>query len=133
MKLKSVKLVYFVLTLLTVASCTTQTINTKGRITDALSKSKICLIAGLPKKDVKYTVIRKIKFGKGSYGKVNDSLYQLIDQAKVLGADAIINYAGSQRFGFWPWRITRPVLRGVAVTWNSNESVKCEDVGGLLR
>jgi len=41
MNLKSVKLVSYLFTILAIASCTTQTINTKGRITDVMSISKI--------------------------------------------------------------------------------------------
>jgi hypothetical protein len=71
-----------------------------------------------------------VKIGKGSYGGVNDILPKLAEYARLRGADAIIEYTGSQRFGFWPWRLVRPVVRGVAVQWTEPKTVNCEAIGG---
>jgi len=131
-KLQSQKMIALVLVSVLLASCTNRTVKTNGEMTEEMENVKICLIAGLPEKNYPYEVIKFVKFGKGSYGRVNDSIPEFIKQAKVLEADAIINYQGSQRFGFWPWRITRPVLRGDAIKWDSDEPVNCEDAGGVL-
>ena len=131
-KLQSRKTIALVFVSVLLASCTNRTVNTSGEMTEKMENVKICLIAGLPEKQYSYEIIQFIKFGKGSYGRVNDSIPEFIKQAKVLGADAIINYQGSQRFGFWPWRITRPVLRGDAIKWTSDKKINCEDAGGAL-
>lgn len=90
-----------------------------------------CLVAGVPPADYKYIKIKYLKVGKGSYGSVTDLLRKFTDMAKAVGADAIINYAGSQRFGFFPWRIVRPVVRGTAIKWDAPQRPDCATVGGL--
>ncbi|NIB44134.1 hypothetical protein HBA55_31335 [Pseudomaricurvus alkylphenolicus] len=90
----------------------------------------ICLVTGLPSSDIQYENIRKIKIGKNSYGSVTDILPAFADKADSLGANAVVNYVGSQRFGFWPWRFVRPVVRGQAVRLNMNDGQTCKDIGG---
>jgi len=92
--------------------------------------SNFCFFAGSPPSDVKYTVIKKLKVGKGTYGSVKDILPEFAGYAQSRGADAIIGYTGSQRFGFWPWRMVRPVVRGTAVKWSSPPSQDCAAIGG---
>jgi hypothetical protein len=89
-----------------------------------------CFFAGTPPSDLKYKIIRKLKLGKGTYGGVKDILPKFAKKAKTLGADAIINYTGSQRFGFFPWRIVRPVVRGVAIKWSGQPNQNCSALGG---
>lgn len=98
--------------------------------TEALAHGGMCFFAGAPPDTFKYTVIRKFKVGKGSYGGVKDILPQFAAQANKLGADAVIQYAGSQRFGFWPWRMVRPVAQGVAVKWQTPPTEDCHTLGG---
>ena len=90
----------------------------------------ICLFTGTPPADHTYTTLRKLKYGKGSYGSVNDILPMVIADAKAAGADAVIHYNGSQRFGFWPWRMVRPVVQGVAIKWNMPPGKDCAAMGG---
>ena len=91
---------------------------------------EICLLTGKPSADVQYESIRKIKVGKNSYGSVSDILPRFADSASSLGANAVVNYIGSQRFGFWPWRIVRPIVRGEAVKLNLGRDQTCESIGG---
>lgn len=92
-------------------------------------KTDFCLFAGDPPSELKYTELRAFKVGKGSYGGVTDILPKMVEEARMIGADAIIRYSGSQRFGFWPWRIVRPVVRGTAIKWNGPQP-DCATVGG---
>jgi hypothetical protein len=92
--------------------------------------SDFCFFAGTPSSDMKYTLVRKLKVGKGTYGGVKDILPKLADNARQAGADAIINYTGSQRFGFLPWRMVRPVVRGVAIKWSDPKNRDCSANGG---
>jgi hypothetical protein len=89
-----------------------------------------CFFAHLPSADQKYTVVKKLKVGKGTYGGVTDILPKLAENARSRGADAIIEYGGSQHFGFWPWRMVRPVVHGIAVKWTGPAPVNCEAAGG---
>jgi hypothetical protein len=89
-----------------------------------------CFFAHLPPADQKYTVVKKLKVGKGTYGGVSDILPKLAENARMRGADAIIEYGGAQHFGFWPWRMVRPVVHGIAVKWTDSKPVDCEAAGG---
>ena len=53
--------------------------------------SEFCFFAGTPSADKKYTVIRKLRLGKGTYGGVKDILPKFAGYARKAGADAIIN------------------------------------------
>lgn len=104
--------------------------NTAAEAAENPEKKLICVLKGSPLPTDQYEVIRKMKIGKGSYGSVSEILPKLVDQARNLGADAIINYNGSQRFGFFPWRVVRPVVTGTAVTWAANTTPDCTALGG---
>lgn len=90
----------------------------------------ICLFTGVPAPEYTYTVIKKLKYGKGSYGSVNDLLPRVVADANSLGADAIIQYNGAQHFGFFPWRFVRPVVTGTAIKWSPARNVDCAGAGG---
>lgn len=92
--------------------------------------SDFCFFSGRPPSDQKYTIVKKLRVGKGTYGGVKDVLPSLAERARKNGADAIMNYAGSQRFGFWPWRFVRPVVRGVAIQWTGASKPDCAAIGG---
>ena len=87
----------------------------------------ICLIEGTPSAE-HYKSIKRIKAAKGTYGGFEEVKPKLAIIARKYGADVVINYHQSQRFGFWPWRIVRPVLTGTAVKWNT--PVDCTALGG---
>lgn len=94
------------------------------------TSNEFCLFTGLPPANLQYNNIGRIKVGKGTYGSVVDILPEFAERARAKGADAIINYIGSQRFGFWPWRFVRPVVRGEAIRWVSPQKPRCSEVGG---
>ncbi|MCZ1178701.1 hypothetical protein [Acinetobacter pittii] len=87
----------------------------------------ICLIEGNPSAE-HYKSIKRIKAAKGTYGGFEEVKPKLANVARKYGADVVINYHQSQRFGFWPWRIVRPVLTGTAVKWNT--PFNCAALGG---
>jgi hypothetical protein len=90
-----------------------------------------CFFAGAPPSDMKYRVVKKVKLGKGTYGSVREILPALAERARHAGADAIIGYSGSQRFGFFPWRMVRPVAGGTAVQWaDRSKANECAAMGG---
>lgn len=90
----------------------------------------ICLVTGQPSTDVQVESIKRIKIAKGSYGSVTDILPVFGKEANSLGANAVVNYVGSQRFGFWPWRFVRPIVRGEAAKIDFNNGKTCESIGG---
>ena len=96
----------------------------------ALDDGNFCLFSGTPPSDYKFKVVKEVKVAKGAYGPVTQILPAFVAQAKEAGADAIVNYAGSQRFGFFPWRLVRPVVRGTAVKFEGSEPIDCAKMGG---
>lgn len=94
------------------------------------SQRGICLFTGVPPIEHTYDTIKRLKYGKGSYGSVNDLLPKVVEDVKAAGADAVINYNGAQHFGFFPWRFVRPVVTGTAVKWSSTRHVDCTSAGG---
>jgi hypothetical protein len=89
----------------------------------------ICLIKGTPTNH-QFTEIKRLKIGKGTYGSVTDLYPRIVDKTHKLGADAVIHYNASQRFGFWPWRLVRPVMTGTAIKWLSTPP-SCQSLGGI--
>ena len=94
--------------------------------------NRVCVLSGAPPSAAAFTVVKQLKIGKGTYGSVDEGISMLADKARALGADAIVNYSGSQRFGFWPWRFVHPVVRGTAIKWNAGVSFDCVASGGSL-
>jgi hypothetical protein len=92
--------------------------------------NEFCLFKGAPPSDIKYNDLGRVKHGKGTYGAAKDIVHEIVAQAKDRGANAIINYSGAQRFGFWPWRMIRPVVQGTAVTLQGDKPLNCSDIGG---
>jgi len=101
---------------------------------DPPSTTNICALKGVPPSDFKYKVVKKLKLGKGSYGSVTDIQPKFAQLALNVGADALIYYNGSQRFGFFPWRMVRPVITGTAIKWDkgNKQSFACTANGGIL-
>lgn len=81
--------------------------------------------------EVPHQVIRKLKVAKGSYGGVKELLPELVQKALADKADAIVDYNSSQRFGFWPWRLVRPVVTATAIRWTEQPRKSCEALGGV--
>ena len=92
--------------------------------------NRVCVLSGPAPSAAQFTVVKELKIGKGTYGSVDEGITMLADKARDLGADAIVNYSGSQRFGFWPWRFVHPVVRGTAIKWNSGVTFDCVASGG---
>ena len=103
---------------------------------DAARKSKMkpelagfCLYGKLPSGDAKYTLLRATKTSRETYGGVTDELPRFVDTAKANGGDAVVNFNGAQHFGFWPWRLVRPVLSGTPIKWDG-PAPDCAASGG---
>ncbi|MFT3762641.1 MAG: hypothetical protein QM761_08530 [Pseudoxanthomonas sp.] len=92
----------------------------------------MCILTGAPPDGVKYVKVKDIKLGKGSFGSVKDMLDGFAGQVRQAGGEAVINYNGSQRFGFWPWRFVRPVVRGTAIRWEGPDKPECSAIGGTM-
>jgi hypothetical protein len=90
----------------------------------------MCVMKGAPPPPVKYALVKPLLLGKSTYGGAVPLTVKIVGQARKAYADAIINYSGGQRFGFWPWRFLRPVVRGDAVRIDNPEVFDCVKLGG---
>ena len=90
----------------------------------------LCLVRGTPSGDARFQVLKKLKAARQTYGSVTLVLPELARQARAAGGDLVIDYNGSQRFGFFPWRLVRPVATGTAVRWLGAQPVDCAALGG---
>ncbi|MBB5205773.1 hypothetical protein HNQ51_003100 [Inhella inkyongensis] len=79
----------------------------------------------------RFAVVRKLKVAKGTYGGVKELLPEFGKLALQARADAVVDYNSSQRFGFWPWRVVRPVVTGTAIRWSEAPTQTCEALGGV--
>ena len=91
----------------------------------------MCLFGGKPPADSKFHVVGKLKLAKQTYGTARELVPKLVNQARGYGGDAVIDYSGAQRFGFWPWRLTRPVVSGAAIKWDEPPTQDCRAMGGV--
>lgn len=88
----------------------------------------VCAIKGTPD-STQFEIKKRIKVAKGTYGSVVELYPRFAERAHQVGGNVVINYNASQRFGFWPWRIVRPVVWGTAVKWKT--PVDCKTLGGI--
>lgn len=91
----------------------------------------MCLFGAEPPAGSKYRIVRALKEAKQTYGSARELVPRLVEDARRGGGQAIIRYSGAQRFGFWPWRLARPVVSGQAIQWDEAPTKSCEDMGGV--
>lgn len=96
----------------------------------AVPNNEICLFASTPQGGVLYENIHRVKIAKKTYGSVSDLFPTLEEKVRGLGANAVIDYRGSQRFNILPWRIVRPVITGIAVKLANDNGLSCKAMGG---
>lgn len=91
----------------------------------------LCVFDNGAPSDMPHQVVHKLKVAKGTYGGVKELLPKFVQEALSYKADAIVDYNSSQRFGFWPWRVVRPVVSGTAIRWTEKPRKSCEAMGGV--
>ncbi len=92
--------------------------------------NEFCLFKGLPPSEIKFRELGQVKHAKGTYGAAKDIVPTLVAKATGMGANAIANYSGAQHFGFFPWRLARPIVHGTAITLMSDKPLNCKEIGG---
>src|SRR5262245_1655590 len=102
------------------------------QLTQEQAARSICVMKTAPPPPVKYSIVKTFLFGKPAYGGVEPLTLRVVNMARQSYADAIINFYGGQRFGFWPWRVVRPVVRGDAVQILTPEVFDCRALGGKI-
>lgn len=116
------------------AGARAKTIMKEGATLYPPNNGNVCVLTGAPPADVKYEVLARIVATKRTYGSVDELFLPMIQEARILGADAIINLQANHRFkGPLPWRITSPTGDGQAIKILPGSSdLDCAHVGGKL-
>ena len=98
------------------------------------NNENVCVLMGPPPASLDYEVLGRIVATKRTYGSVDELFEPMIREARMIGADAIVNLQASQRFkGPLPWRITSPTGDGQAIkVLPSAQALDCLRVGGRL-
>ena len=79
---------------------------------------------------VPFKVLGVVKAAKGTYGGAAYLRPIIQERVNAKGGNAVGNYHEGQRFGFWPWRVVRPVASGDAITILNTRGKSCEEMGG---
>ena len=69
---------------------------------------------------------------EGTYGSVLDELPRFVRGPRRPAATRSSNYNGGQHFGFWPWRLVRPVLTGVPVKFDGPAGPRLRQATGRI-
>jgi len=91
----------------------------------------VCLMEAPLSPDVKHRVIGDVEASKQWYGHQSELVPHLADEARKLGANAVVKIKLSQQIGLWAW--ARPVGSGEAIQIDDFKAFNCKDAGGLMR
>lgn len=81
-----------------------------------------------------FKVIKKKTIVAGNFfGSTDGLLPKLEDKVTKRGGNSIANFNASQRFGFWPWRVIRPITSGDAILIMNAHGKSCAELGGHTR
>lgn len=94
----------------------------------------VCMLAGDLPEGVRATTIGRVKATKGTYGSTDNLMKPMADEARRVGADAIVDLQANQRFkGPLPWRYNAPTGDGQAVRFEASQApFDCAQAGGQL-
>lgn len=97
----------------------------------AAHNQPVCLLkTGLPA-NVGHTVLGPIEGSKEFYGSVTEIIPLMAQEARNIGADAIVNMNTGHKIGMWAW--SRPYGTGTAVKLNRKSDLNCAALGGEMR
>ena len=113
------------------ASPSATTVSSNKTQAAAAHNQPVCLLKASLPANVRYTVLGPIEGSKEFYGSVSEIIPLMAQEARNIGADAIINMATGQKMGMWAW--SRPYGTGTAVKMNNKADLNCAALGGEMR
>ena len=102
----------------------------KGQTAEAHNQPVCLLKTGLPA-NISYTVLGNIQGGSEGYDRVGEIIPLMAQEARKLGADAVINMETGRKVGLFAW--SRPYGTGTAVRVKNKADLNCASLGGELR
>ena len=113
------------------ASPSATTVSSNKTQVAAAHNQPVCLLkTGLPA-NVGHSVLGPIEGSKEFYGGVAEIIPLMAQEARNIGADAIVNLVTGQKMGMWAW--SRPYGTGTAVKLNNKSDLNCAALGGEMR
>lgn len=103
----------------------------RGEVRQAAHSSPVCMLKSPLPTNISYKVIGDVRGGKRWYGSMNEVLPVMADEARGIGADAIINLKTGFDMNAWAW--ARPVANGTGVKLDNKADLDCLKLGGELR
>ena len=97
----------------------------------AAHNQPVCLLKTNLPANVKYSVVGPIEASKEFYGSANEIIPLMAQEARNVGADAIISMQTGQKIGLWAW--SRPYGMGTAVKLDNKAAFNCAALGGEMR
>lgn len=91
----------------------------------------VCLLRSPLPSDIKYSMIGEVRGGKRTYGSMQEILAVMGDEARSIGADAIINIKTRHDMNAWAW--ARPIGSGDGIKLENKTSLDCIKLGGEFR
>ena len=130
MRLSSVVLV--VLVALALASCARSRGNVRvGVDVPVPHATPVCFLKSPMPPNIEHSVIGDIGGSKQWYGSAEEVLALMATQARMMGADALVNVSVAHKIGWIAW--ARPVASGIAVKLKNKDDLNCVTAGGQLR
>jgi hypothetical protein len=93
---------------------------------------KVCIVRALPS-GLAFSSVAFVDTYMQHYGSAEYLLDGMADEARKVGADAVIGVESGQEFGYFAWRVVRPRAKGHAVKLTEPEKFNCAAIGGELR
>jgi hypothetical protein len=121
-----------------IAGCANTAVKTKTELARGAQVTSrtgpVCLLAGSLPEDVQATRIGRIKATKGTYGETANLMQPIADEARRVGADAVVELQASTRLKSpLPWRVAAPTGDGFAVKFaDGAPAFDCVAHGGQL-
>jgi hypothetical protein len=97
----------------------------------AAHNQPVCLLRTTLPANVRYSVLGPIEASKEFYGSANELIPLMAQEARNIGADAIISMQTGQKIGVWAW--SRPYGMGTAVKLENKADLNCAALGGEMK
>jgi hypothetical protein len=91
----------------------------------------VCLLHTPAPSGTQYVAVSFLDTYMHHYGSAEYLLDTMADEARKVGANAVVGIHSGQEFGYFPWRMVRPRAQGHAIRFA--EPIDCEKAGGQLR
>lgn len=91
----------------------------------------VCMLHSPLPSSIKHKVLGRVESSKQFYGGTSEIVTNMANEARRIGADAVVSMQAGQKMGFFAW--ARPVGYGMGVKLDNRADLNCLALGGELR